>query len=211
MVRTIVCFGDSNTYGYYPTEDERGYGRFDETQRWPRLLQDRLGKEYLILEEGLCGRTTAFDDPLRESMNGLNAIYPGLMCHEPVDLLIVMLGTNDVKERLGLEAKDIGQGMKRLLQKAASLPAWGGGEPNILLMAPPVIREDWNPDYSRKSGELVPEYRSLAAENGWHFLDVGQYGRFNEKDHMHLTLESHRRLAERLCHLVPELIKNKEK
>lgn len=209
MVRTVVCFGDSNTYGYYPTEDERGYGRFDETQRWPRLLQKQLGEGYLILEEGLCGRTTAFDDPLRESMNGLKAIYTGLMCHEPVDLLIVMLGTNDVKERLGLEAGEIGQGMKLLLQKARSLPAWGG-EPNILLMAPPVIREDWNPDYSRKSREVVREYRLLAEETGCHFLDVGAFGRFNDRDHMHLTMESHRLLAEQLSALVPELIKKKE-
>ena len=94
MKKHIVCFGDSNTHGYCAMND----GRFTEEERWTCLLQKNLGEEYLILEEGLSGRTTCFDDPLFEGLSGLNYIYPCLMSHEPVDLLVIILGTNDTKE-----------------------------------------------------------------------------------------------------------------
>ena len=210
MVRHIVCFGDSNTHGYFPTAGGRGYGRFREDQRWPRLLQKHLGEDFLVLEEGLTGRTTAFDDPMRESMNGLTSLYPCIMSHEPVDLLIVMLGTNDVKERFALEAKDIAGGMYRLLKKAESLPAWADGTPRILLMAPPVIQADWNEGYHRKSRELVPLYETMAKENGWHFLDAGKAGEFNRTDHMHLTEQSHAALASRVAEVVRELFPDRK-
>lgn len=205
MSKHIICFGDSNTHGYYPADNEKGYGRFDENQRWPGLLRKHLGEEYLVFEEGLTGRTTAFDDPNRESMNGLSAVYSCVMSHEPVDLLIVMLGTNDVKERFGLEGKEIAAGMKRLLRKAGKLPAWSDKGPQILLMAPPVIDGEWNRDYHRKSAEVALEYEKIAKENHWFFLNAGLYGQFNEIDHMHLTQESHARLAEKVTQAIRDI------
>ena len=100
MKKTIVCFGDSNTHGYC---SETG-GRFDDTQRYPCLLEKYLGEGYIVREEGLSGRTTVFEDPLFEGLSGLSAIFSCLMSHEPVDLLIIMLGTNDTKERFGCNA-----------------------------------------------------------------------------------------------------------
>ena len=96
MKKHIVCFGDSNTHGYCadPKDCADGGDRFNENERWTCLLQKTLGDEYLVLEEGLSGRTTVFDDPLHECMSGLDYITPCLMSHEPVDLLIIMLGTN---------------------------------------------------------------------------------------------------------------------
>ena len=91
MKKHIVCFGDSNTHGYCAMND----GRFDENERWTCFLQKNLGEDYLVLEEGLSGRTTCFNDPLFEGLSGLDYIYPCLMSHEPVDLLVIMLGTND--------------------------------------------------------------------------------------------------------------------
>jgi len=90
----IVCFGDSNTHGYCadPKDCADGGNRFNENERWTCLLQKALGDEYLVLEEGLSGRTTVFRDHLHESMSGLDAIYTVLMSHEPVDLLRAMLG-----------------------------------------------------------------------------------------------------------------------
>lgn len=205
MLRHIVCFGDSNTHGYYPAENEKGYGRFRENQRWPGLLRKALGEGYLVFEEGLTGRTTAYDDPNRESMNGLSAVYSCLMSHEPVDLLIVMLGTNDVKERFELKGEQIVSGMERLIRKAERLPAWAEDSPRILLMAPPVIDESWNPVYHRKSAEVAQGYQQIAKKNGWLFLDAGMYGRFNEIDHMHLTEDSHRALAEKVAEVVKGL------
>lgn len=116
MKKHVVCFGDSNTHGYCAKTG----GRFDENQRWTCLLQKKLGDQWLILEEGLSGRTTTFDDPIHEALSGLDYIYPCLMSHEPVDLLIIMLGTNDTKERFGASAECIALGLKRLISKAVS-------------------------------------------------------------------------------------------
>lgn len=101
MKRTIVAFGDSNTHGYC---SETG-GRFSEEERWPCLLEKYLGEEYRVMEEGLSGRTTVFEDPLFEGLSGLSYIFPCLMTHEPVDLLIIMLGTNDTKARFPVTAR----------------------------------------------------------------------------------------------------------
>ena len=103
MKKHIVCFGDSNTHGYCAMND----GRFDENERWTCFLQKNLGEDYLVLEEGLSGRTTCFNDPLFEGLSGLDYIYPCLMSHEPVDLLVIMLGTNDTKERFGFKADEM--------------------------------------------------------------------------------------------------------
>ena len=102
MKKHIVCFGDSNTHGYCaePWDCADHGNRFNEDERWTCLLAKQLGEEYLVLEEGLSGRTTVFQDPLTEGLSGIDVIFPVLMSHEPVDLLIVMLGTNDTKERL---------------------------------------------------------------------------------------------------------------
>lgn len=114
MKKHIVCYGDSNTHGY---DGDTGL-RFDENTRWTCLLQKYLGDEYQVIEEGLSGRTTVFDDPLHEGLNGLQLITPVLMSHEPVDLLIIMLGTNDTKVRFNCSAEAIGIGLQRLIKKA---------------------------------------------------------------------------------------------
>lgn len=102
-------------------------------------MQKALGEEYLVLEEGLSGRTTVFSDPLHECMSGLDVIYSTLMSHEPVDLLIIMLGTNDTKERFNASPACIGIGMERLALKAETVAAWRAGKPNLLIVAPPHI------------------------------------------------------------------------
>ena len=116
MKKHIVCFGDSNTHGYCadPNDTADHTDRFTEDERWTCLLQKALGEDYLVLEEGLSGRTTVFRDPLHECMSGLDVIYSTLMSHEPVDLLIIMLGTNDTKERFNASPACIGIGMSVL-------------------------------------------------------------------------------------------------
>ena len=121
MKKHIVCLGDSNTHGYCadPVDTEDHGIRFTENERWTCLLQKGLGEEYLISEEGLSGRTTVFQDPLHESMDALSVAYPILKSHEFVDLLIIMLGTNDTKERFSVGAPGIAAGMDRLTAGAA--------------------------------------------------------------------------------------------
>lgn len=218
MKKHIVCFGDSNTHGYCaePCDTAEGGDRFNESERWTCLLQDKLGNDVLVLEEGLSGRTTVFPDPLHECMPGLDVIYATLMSHEPVDLLIIMLGTNDTKERLGANPACIGLGMERLVLKAKTVPAWRNSKPNILVIAPPHIGESMYLDpcgeamgrgCPEKSAALAPYFKAVCERQGCTFLDAEGLCEFNRKDYMHLTKKGHTQLADVLSALVPELLK----
>ena len=94
-VKRIICYGDSNTYGYLPPTG----GRFAEHERWIGILQELLGPEYKIIEEGLGGRTKVLDEVLEDYLNGKKLIIPCIKTHYPVDLILIMLGTNDMKAR----------------------------------------------------------------------------------------------------------------
>lgn len=213
MKKTIVCFGDSNTHGY----DSSTGGRFDDSRRYPCLLAHYLGDDYLVREEGLSGRTTVFDDPLFEGLSGLSVISPCLLTHEPVDLLLIMLGTNDTKERFGVNAENIAKGLERLTRKAmATAGAWRGDTPNILLIAPPPIDPAYETTFvanemghgcAEKSRELAFYYERTAQLIGCHFLDAGQIPgmHMHPNDFMHLDADSHARLAKQLAALIPSL------
>lgn len=216
MRKHIICLGDSNTHGYCadPSDNDDGGIRFNEQERWTCRLQAELGTEYLVIEEGLSGRTTVFDDPLHEGMAAAHYIAPCLKSHEPVDLLVIMLGTNDTKERFGANAKCIALGMERLVRKAISVDCWGGKSPSILIIAPPVI--DPRMERSEVAGAMgtgcaakskkVPSLLSATAKLlGVHYLDAGDC-EFNQLDYMHLTRAGHQRLAEKLAVLIPTLI-----
>ena len=127
MKRHVICLGDSNTHGYCGAQEGETLcgGRFSEAERWPCLLQRALGEEYLVIEEGLCGRTTVFPDPLEPGLDAISYLRPCLLSHAPVSLLILMLGTNDTKERFGLSAEEIARGMERLARQAMSEDCWG--------------------------------------------------------------------------------------
>jgi lysophospholipase L1-like esterase len=212
MKKHILCLGDSNTHGYCadPTDCADGGIRFNEEERWTCLLQAALGSDYLVTEEGLSGRTTVFSDPLHESMDALSVIYSLLKSHENIDLLIIMLGTNDTKERFGMNPFCISLGMERLVQKAISVDCWGGKQPNILIVAPPHIGRDLKDDgmgrgCAEKSEQLAPFYAQVAQRNGCHFLDA-QGCQFNSIDYMHLTRLGHQQLAQRMTEVVKELV-----
>ena len=219
MKKHIVCLGDSNTHGYCADSSDclDGGIRFTEEQRWTRLLQKNLGDDYLVIEEGLSGRTTCFDDPIHEGLNAMNYIYPCLKSHETVDLLVIMLGTNDTKDRFCASAACIGIGMSRLVKKAQATECWGGKKPNILVIAPPHIGEGMlSSDVAAtmgtgcvvKSRELAKYYKEHCDLIGAHFLDAQELGaEFNTVDYMHLTSRGHATLAEKLSKVIPELVK----
>lgn len=215
MKKHIVCLGDSNTHGYCAeaADSEDGGDRFTESERWTCLLQKALGEEYLVLEEGLSGRTTVFEDPLYEGLSALSYVYPCLMSHEVVDLLIIMLGTNDSKERFSANAAGVGRGMARLVKKAMDTECWGGKKPNVLVIAPPPIQEGVkNSDVADEMGKncvevsqgLAKEYKKQCELLGVHFLDAAEC-EFNQTDCMHLSRKGHRMLADKLAELVPVL------
>lgn len=210
MKKHILCFGDSNTHGFRADDG----GRFDESQRWTQLLQNALGEDYLVIEEGLSGRTTCFDDPLQEGLKGLDYLYPCLKSHAPLDLLIIMLGTNDCKERFRANAYCIGLGMARLVKKAQTCDCWGGKQPNILVVAPPAIGEEMlntpvaatmGEEAVEKSRQLAHHYQLQCQALGCGFLDADGC-EFNPIDYMHLTSQGHRQLAARFAGIIPQLL-----
>lgn len=218
MKKHVICLGDSNTHGYCadPGDCADGGIRFNEEERWTQLLQKGLGPEYLVIEEGLSGRTTCFEDPIHESLSALSYITPCLKSHEPVDLLVIMLGTNDTKDRFYASAACIGIGMARLVKKAMATECWGGKKPNILVICPPPIGEGMlkspvadtmGTGCVEKSRQLAHYYKEQCELTGCHFLDAGALNcEFNSIDFMHLTKLGHKTLADALKELVPTLI-----
>ena len=216
MKKHILCLGDSNTHGYCadPADCADGGIRFNESERWTCLLQQMLGEDYLVTEEGLSGRTTVCPDPLHEAMDALPVLYPLLKSHETIDLLIIMLGTNDSKERLSVNAPCIALGMERLVRKAFSVDCWGNHKPNVLIVAPPPIGEGMETSpvagtmgkgCVEKSRQLAEEYAKTAQLLGVHFMDANGC-EFNQVDYMHLTRAGHAQLAQRLAQRIPELL-----
>lgn len=213
MQKNILCFGDSNTHGY----NSKTGGRFGIDERWTKLLQKKLGDEYYIIEEGLSGRTTSFEDPVFEGLSGLNAIYPCMMSHEPLDLVIIMLGTNDTKDRFAANAFIIGKGLERLTQKAIDTHAAWREKANVLIVAPPPIGSGYattavagemGVHCVERSEHLAKEFKDVADRLQCHFLDAGSIPGINmyPYDWMHLSLDSHRILAEYLAEFIPQIL-----
>ena len=122
-MKEILCFGDSNTHGYMP-----GLGtRYPIEQRWSGLLGKLLGDGYHVVEEGMDGRTTAFEDDLQPWRSALGYIGPCVKTHAPLDLIIIMLGTNDSKTRYGVSAEEIGFGMQELIQRIETFFRYNAG------------------------------------------------------------------------------------
>lgn len=209
----ILCFGDSNTHGYNP---ENG-GRYDRFERWTGILQNLLGEEHYVIEEGLSGRTTVFRDPLFEGLSGLDYIVPCLMTHEPLDLIIIMLGTNDTKDRFGASAQAITLGLERLIKKVKSCEvAFRNNQPKILVVSPLPIREEiktvecyhtMGKDCSKKSYELIPLYEKSAKTLGCYYFNPSPYAICSDYDYMHLSKEAHETLGKKLYEVVTDIIK----
>lgn len=210
MKQRIVCFGDSNTWGF----DAKTMGRFPEGVRWTSLLADLMGDEFQVVEEGLSGRTSVLDDPLFEGLNAFNYIHPCLMSHAPLNLVIIMLGTNDSKERFHLTAYNIAQGIARLAQKAKNTPAGQNGTyPKVLVVAPPPIGDEYfdtevgksmGKGCNDKSVEFPKYLEELLQIQNIEFLDTKGIVPMNKIDFMHLDEQGH----EILARLVFNKIKN---
>ncbi len=212
MRKHILCLGDSNTHGYCadPSDCADGGIRFNENERWTCLLQKKLGSNYLVTEEGLSGRTTVFQDPLHESMDALSVAYPLLKSHEFIDLLVIMLGTNDTKERFNANAAAIAVGMERLINKAKSVDCWQTEKKNILIVCPPQIKEGFNDPVMgegciEKSRQLAPYLKDVALRNGCYFVDA-EGCEFNKIDFMHLSRKGHSQLAKLLVPIISEIV-----
>jgi lysophospholipase L1-like esterase len=202
MTRTLLLFGDSNTHGTMPMPDLGFSGRFDRTERWPGRLQ-KLLPDWEIIAEGHPGRTTLHDDPVEGAhRNGL-AVLPALLeSHRPIDAVLVMLGTNDLKERFSVNAGDIALSLERLVRFVrASEAGPDGSAPGVLLVAPPPIIEvgclaGMFAGGAAKSRALAAEVRAVAARVGVAFLDAGEVVRVSPVDGIHYDSAANPALAQ---------------
>ena len=210
-MKTVLCYGDSNTYGYDPSTR----GRYDSGIRWTGRLQELLGPEYRVVEEGCNGRTTVRDDPEEPWKNGLPYLRPCLNTHKPVDIVILMLGSNDLKRCFGASARQIADGAGQLAGVIRSFTREKQGfVPEILLVSPPAIGEgitgspfriSFDADAVPRSRQFPAEYRRAAEENGCVFVNAADHAEASPLDSLHLTAESHARLAEAFAETILRL------
>ena len=202
----ILCFGDSNTFGTNPSG-----GRWDLHERWPSVLQDELGTNYRVIEEGLGGRITEMEDALEGDKCGKRHLPVLLRSHRPLDLVIIMLGTNDMKHRFNMLPVDIAKGAAQLGEIVKSYP-YGAyyPVPQVLLVSPVLIKPGishspytgFTEEAVRVSHQLGEYYRQEAEARHWLFLDASEVASASERDKLHMEKEDHRALAEALAAMI---------
>ncbi len=210
-MKTVLCYGDSNTYGYVP---ETGM-RYPKDGRYPGRLQILLGDDYAVIEEGCNGRTTIHDDPIDGWKNGMDYLRPCLNSHKPVDIVVLMLGSNDLKETFHLSAEQIADGAGALVDVIKEFTKEKQGfMPKIILISPPEIGSGirTSPFYGAFYERAIEEskhfpgcYKDVADKKGCIFFNAAEYISPSETDSLHLTPEGHKILAEKLAELIKGL------
>ena len=205
---TRICYGDSNTWGYDPVSR----GRLDEKSRWTRVLGSTLGDGYEVIEEGLGGRTTVWDDPIEGYKNGKEYLVPCLESHQPLDLVIIMLGTNDLKKRFSVSAFDIAQGAQVLVRIAQrSECGLDNIAPQVLLLAPPPTTT------LSESPRCLKEHRSglknlpcimpkSPRETGCSFFDTSTVIVSSPLDGIHFEATEHHKLGKAVALEVQKIL-----
>lgn len=208
----ILTFGDSNTHGTPPIVTRGLYARYDEATRWPMRLVRALGQEWHLAEEGLPGRTAAFADPVMGAhMNGQEGLKIALQSHGPLDVLTIMLGTNDVKARFGATPGRIVAGIASLVDLALGMDM-AGRHPGlrVLLICPPPVQETGvlAPEFlggAEKSRSLAPLLAAYARQRGIGFLDAGRLIATSPTDGVHFEPSAHEVLADAVAAAVATL------
>jgi len=206
-MKTILCYGDSLTWGY----DAASLGRHALEDRWPSVLGAELGEDVEVIAEGLNGRTTAFDDHLAGAdRNGARVLPTILTSHAPLDLVIFMLGSNDMKPWIHGNPVAAKQGMQRSIDivRGHDFPfEWPA--PQILIVTPPAVSRTDNAEFKEMfaggddaSRRLAPQYSALADEAGCGFFDAGTVATTTPLDGVHLDAENTRRIGKALAPLV---------
>jgi lysophospholipase L1-like esterase len=210
-MKTILCFGDSNTWGYRPD----GTGRFEWEVRWPGILQRELSGFARIIEEGLNARTTVFDDPVEGVFvcrNGSRHLPVLLETHRPIDLVTIFLGVNDLKRRFGAAPFDIAQGAGELVGIVnRSVTGPEGRSPKTLLICPPPVKvlnvfAGLFEGAIAKSSDLAAHYAWQAGRLGCCFLDAGEVVSLSPEDGIHLDADAHRMLGVKVAELARSIL-----
>ena len=219
MSYRILCYGDSNTWGYVPQWTDPGmYSvRYRSDERWTGILAKLLGKGYEIIEEGLIGRTTIYTIPGEAHKNGLDYLLPCLLSHRPLDLIVVMLGGNDLHIPIQPSKDHLGDGMTRLIELIQATPKCGTNckIPKIIIVAPTPIcaaegRKEVYPKYGCEIGgtlslKFADVYSHVAKEKGCEFLDASQYAHPDPADGVHWSSASHENFAKGLAEKITNM------
>ncbi len=208
--KRILCFGDSYTWGYIPGTDHE---RFSEDIRYPKVLQTLLGDNFEVIEEGLNSRTLISDDkrPGKEGRNGREYLIPCLDSHDPLDLVIIMLGTNELKDVYNNTPEKIAELLEEYFVKVilSRKSQFQDKYPKLLIISLPVINETTEYAAARylggteKSKKLSALYQELATRNNCHFVDGSQLK--VGIDGVHLPANSQTKLAEMLSREIKEI------
>lgn len=196
-MKTVLCYGDSNTWGYLAPDGER-LGRWE---RWPGVLQSLLADRAHVVEEGLNGRTTVFDVPADPDRNGLTYLGVALETHAPVDLLLLFLGVNDMFLPHPVTARWVAASVGALVD-AARGSEWGpgGGPPAVVVLVPPPFGplgelEPWSPQGAAESARFSEEFGQMATEHECELVDLKGAVAFAPADGIHLDAEGHQMLG----------------
>lgn len=207
--KRVLAFGDSNTWGWIPVKEGYPTTRHAADRRWPGVAQAALGAGFVIVEEGLSGRTTNLPDPSEAQISGAgldgSAYLPAAVAsHVPLDLVVIMLGTNDLKTSFARTPEEIAGGVRTLVEKVRSMDraAWTTyPAPKVLVVAPPPLSQ--TPIFPaehfaggiEKSRALAAEYARAAEASGAAFLDVGALTSADGVDGIHLSEAAHRKIG----------------
>jgi lysophospholipase L1-like esterase len=214
--KRVLCFGDSLTWGWMPVADGMPTERYPREQRWTGVLADHLGDDCVVIEEGLSARTTNVDDPTDPRLNGSKYLPSSLASHLPLDLVILMLGTNDTKAYFHRTPLDIALGMSILVTQVLT-SAGGVGTtypaPQVLVAAPPPLASMPNPWFQlifegsqQKSAQLAQVYGAMASFVRVPFFDVGAVISTDGVDGVHFTEQNNRDLGVALSEQAARLL-----
>jgi lysophospholipase L1-like esterase len=214
--KSILCFGDSLTWGWIPVMEGLPTYRYPFEQRWTGAMASYLGDGYKIIEEGLSARTTSADDPNDPRLNGSAYLPSTLASHLPLDLVILMLGTNDTKSFFNRTPYDIAYGMSKLVVQVLT-SAGGVGTyypaPKCLVVAPPPLSQMPHPFFQGmfvgghdKSAALGQQYKDMADFLKVEFLNAADYVTTDGCDGIHFTAENNRELGRAIADKVKEIL-----
>lgn len=207
--KTILFYGDSNSFGTKPMIDHDISERYDEDERWTGIIRHALRDQAHIIEEGLPSRTTVHDDPVSGSdKNGLTYLRPCLLSHRPIDLVVLMLGTNDLKARFSVTALDIAYSVERLIMEIKACQVGPKGQQsNLMILSPAPIVETgiFRQIFvggAEKSRQLATHYQKIAHKHQAAFFDVGSVVKVSSMDGLHYDADQLPRLANALLPLI---------
>ena len=214
--KRVFVFGDSLTWGWTPTEPITPTVRHPREDRWTTALEESLGEGYEVVVDGLSGRTTNIDDPNDPKLNGADYLPAALAAHEPLDLVVILLGTNDTKSYLDRTPFEIGLGAGELLNIVDESPGWDWTDypsPPVLLISPPPLGAEIDPLAAEtfsggreKSEQLPAVYRAIAEAAGEHFFDAGSVVSTDGVDGVHFTAGTNATLGEAVATEVERIL-----